>query len=108
MRQWTGESSRWQGKQKLLILAEQKHSDDMKLEIYGFKADVTISEKWYVGEIPGLHIVEQAKTLRILEDRLKGGVEDVLDAIKEKPSTYKKYVSESVFEKLGLKVRAYA
>lgn len=80
----------------------------MKLEIYGFKADVAISEKWYVGEIAELHIVEQAKTLYTLEERLKEGVEAVLDAIKEKPSIYKKYISTTTFEKLNLKVKAYA
>ena len=80
----------------------------MKLEIYGFKADVSISEKWYMGEIKELHIVEQAKTLYTLEERLKEGVEDVLDAIKEKPATYKKYISASTFEKLDLRVKAYA
>ena len=72
----------------------------MKLKIYGFKTDVTISDKWYIGEIKGLHIVEQAKTLAKLEKRLKEGVEDVLDAIKEKPSTYRKYLSASTFKKL--------
>jgi len=80
----------------------------MKLEIYGFKADVTISEKWYIGEIKELRIVEQAKTLAMLEKRLKEGVEAVLDAIKEKPSTYRKYLSASTFEKLGLRVKVYA
>ena len=73
----------------------------MELEIYGFKVDVSISENWYIGEIPELHIVEQAKTLGTLEERLKGGVEDVLDAIKTKPDTYKKYLSKATFEKLG-------
>jgi len=82
--------------------------DNMRLDIYGFKADVTISDKWYIGEIKELHIVEQAKTLATLEKRLKEGVEAVLDAIKEKPSTYSKYISVSTFEKLGLKVKAYA
>jgi len=73
----------------------------MKLKIYGFKSYVTISDKWYIGEIKELHIVEQAKTLATLEKRLKEGVEAVLDAIKEKPSTYSKYISASTFEKLG-------
>jgi len=77
----------------------------MKLKIYGFNADVTISEKWYIGEIKEIHIVEQAKTLSMLEKRLKEGVEAVLDAIKEKPSTYSKYISASTFEKLEDLVR---
>jgi hypothetical protein len=80
----------------------------MKIEIYGFKADIAISEKWYIGEIPELHIVEQAKTLSTLEERLKEGVADVLDAIKAKPGTYKKYISASTFEKLNLRVKVYA
>jgi len=72
----------------------------MKLKIYGFEADVKRSEGWYIGEIKELHIVEQAKTLAKLEKRLKEGVEAVLDAIKEKPSTYRKYLSASTFKKL--------
>ena len=80
----------------------------MNHEIYGFKADVSISEKWYIGEIVELYIVEQAETLYALEERLNEGVEDVLDAIKKKPSTYKKYISASTFEKLNLKVKVYA
>jgi len=73
----------------------------MKLKIYGFEVDVKMSKGWYIGEIKELHIVEQAKTLSMLEKRLKEGVEAVLDAIKEKPSTYKEYISVSTFEKLG-------
>jgi len=73
----------------------------MKLKIYGFEVDVKRSEGWYIGEIKELHIVEQAKTLATLEKRLKEGVEAVLDAIKENPSTYSKYISASTFEKFG-------
>jgi len=73
----------------------------MKLKIYGFEVDVKRSKGWYIGEIKELHIVEQAKTLATLEKRLKEGVEAVLDAIKEKHSTYSKYISASTFEKLG-------
>jgi len=73
----------------------------MKLKIYGFEADVKSSEGWYIGEIKDLRVVEQAKTLATLDKRLKEGVEAVLDAIKEKPSTYSKYISASTFEKLG-------
>jgi len=72
----------------------------MKLKVYGFEANVRKSESWYIGEIKELHIVEQAKTLATLEKKLKGGVEAVLDAIKEKPSTYSKYISASTFEKI--------
>ena len=73
----------------------------MNLKIYGFESDVKRSEGWYIGEIKDLHVVEQAKTLAKLEKRLKEGVETVLDAIKEKPSTYGKYISTSTFKKLG-------
>ena len=69
----------------------------MKLKIYGFEASVRMSEGWYIGEIKELHIVEQAKTLATLEKRLKEGVEAVLDAIKEKPSTYSKYIISIYF-----------
>ena len=78
------------------------------MDVYGFEAEVSISNKWYIGEIKELHIVEQAKNLRLLEDRLKGGIEDVLEAIKKNPQKYRKYLSASAFAKLRLKVMAYA
>lgn len=80
----------------------------MEINVYGFDADIKISEKWFVGEIAELHIVEQAKTLRVLEDRLKGGIEDVVDAIKKNPAKYRKYLSASTFNKLNLHHSAYA
>jgi hypothetical protein len=82
--------------------------DTMKIDVYGFQADVSISNKWYVGEIPELHIIEQAKTLRALEDRLKGGVEDVVDAVKKNPAKYRKFLSQSTFNMLNIQVMAYA
>jgi len=36
----------------------------------------------------------------LIKELLKEGVEAVLDAIKEKPSTYSKYISASTFEKI--------
>lgn len=47
----------------------------MKMEIYGFKATVYKDEKWFVGEIPELHVHDQAKTLRELEEELKDAVD---------------------------------
>ena len=47
----------------------------MKMEVYGFKAFVYKDEKWFVGEIPELHVHDQAKTLRELEEELKDAVD---------------------------------
>jgi len=50
----------------------------MKMEIYGFKAVVYRDEKWFIGEIPELHIHDQAKTLRELESELKDAVDTAI------------------------------
>ncbi|HVB12457.1 MAG TPA: hypothetical protein VNE86_04940 [Nitrososphaerales archaeon] len=50
----------------------------MKMEIYGFKAKVYKDEKWFIGEIPELHIHDQAKTLRELESELKDAVDTAI------------------------------
>ena len=50
----------------------------MKMEIYGFKAVVYRDEKWFVGEIPELHIHDQAKRLRELENELKNAVDTAI------------------------------
>lgn len=56
----------------------------MKMEIYGFKADVHKDGKWLIGEIPELHVHDQAKTLRELENELKDAVDTVIAFISEK------------------------
>ncbi len=50
----------------------------MKMEIYGFRAKVYRDEKWFIGEIPELHIHDQAKTLRELENELKDAVDTAI------------------------------
>jgi predicted RNase H-like HicB family nuclease len=50
----------------------------MKMEIYGFKARVYRDENWFIGEIPELHIHDQAKTLRELENELKDAVDTAI------------------------------
>lgn len=51
----------------------------MKMEIYGFKASVHKDGKWLVGEIPELHVHDQAKTMRELEEELKDAVDTVIE-----------------------------
>jgi predicted RNase H-like HicB family nuclease len=51
----------------------------MKMEVYGFKARVHKDGKWLVGEIPELHIHDQARTLRDLENELKDAVDTVVE-----------------------------
>ncbi len=74
----------------------------MEMEVYGFKAQVTVSEKTYSGEIGDLHIITQAKTLKQLKARLEEAVELTLDSIVKNPKEVKHY--PSVSRKLGLKV----
>ncbi len=50
----------------------------MKTDIYGFKARVYKDDKWFVGEIPELHVHDQAKTLRELENELKDAVDTAI------------------------------
>jgi predicted RNase H-like HicB family nuclease len=55
----------------------------MKMDIYGFKANVYKDGKWLVGEIPELHVHDQAKTLRDLENELKDAVDTVITFVLE-------------------------
>lgn len=45
------------------------------MEIYGFKAKVYRDGNWFIGSIPELHVHDQAKTLRELEDELEDAVD---------------------------------
>ena len=47
----------------------------MKMEVYGFKASVYKDGDWFVGEIPELHVHDQAKSLREFEEELKDAVD---------------------------------
>jgi len=75
------------------------------VEIYRFKAQVTVSDKTYSGEIEELHIITQAKTLKKLKERLEEAVELTLDGILNNPEEARNYPS-SIARKLGLKVYA--
>ncbi len=75
------------------------------MEIYGFKANVTVSDRTYSGEILELHIITQAKTLKQLKERLEEAVELTIDSIMKDPNEARNY-SLSLTKKLGLKVYA--
>jgi predicted RNase H-like HicB family nuclease len=77
----------------------------MEMDVYGFKAKVTISEGTYSGEIEELHVITQAKTLRQLKARLEEATELTVDAIIKDPKEARNYPS-SVPKKLGLKIYA--
>ena len=77
----------------------------MEMEVYGFKATVTVSDRTYSGEINELHIVTQAKTLKQLKERLEEAVELTIDGILRDPSEARHY-SSSLIKKLGLKIYA--
>lgn len=77
----------------------------LEIDIYGFKAEVTISEKTYSGEISELHVITQAKTLKQLKGRLEEAVELTVDSLVKNPSEAR-YYSSSLAKKLGLKIYA--
>lgn len=56
----------------------------MKMDIYGFKADVHRDGKWFIGEIPELHVQDQARSLRELESELKDAVDTAVEFLLEK------------------------
>lgn len=57
---------------------------NMRMEIYGFKADVYRDGKWFVGTIDELHVQDQAKSLRKLESELKDAVDTAVGFLLEK------------------------
>ena len=75
------------------------------MDVYGFKAKVTISSGTFSGEIEELHIVTQARTLKQLKARLEEATELTIDAILKDPAEARNYTS-SVSKKLGLKIYA--
>ncbi len=56
----------------------------MKMDIYGFKAKVYKDGDWFVGEIPELHVHDQAKTLRELESELKDAIDTAVAFLTDK------------------------
>ncbi len=79
---------------------------ELEMGIYGFKAKVTRSEGWYVGVIEDLHVVDQGKTLKVLEERLKEGAELALEEIFKSPDKEAKNYPKAVLAKLGMKAHA--
>ncbi len=75
------------------------------MEIYGFKAKVTISDGTYSGEIEDLHVITQAKSLKLLKKRLEEATELTVDALLKHPEEARHYPS-SVSKVLGLKIYA--
>lgn len=75
----------------------------LEINIYGFIAVVSRSEGWYVGVIKDLHVVDQAKTLRVLEKRLKEGADLALEGLFKNPDKEIKYYPKSILIKLGMK-----
>ena len=79
---------------------------ELEMNIYGFKAKVSRSEGWYVGVINDLHVVDQGKTLKVLEERLKEGAELALEDIFKNPNKEVKNYPKSVLAKLGMSAHA--
>lgn len=79
---------------------------ELEMSIYGFKTKITRSEGWYVGVINDLHVVDQGKTLKILEKRLKEGAELALEDIFKNPTKEARHYPKSVIAKLGMTAHA--
>jgi predicted RNase H-like HicB family nuclease len=79
---------------------------ELEINVYGFKAKITRSEGWYVGVIEDLHVVDQGKTLKALEERLKEGAELALEEIFKSPAKEAKNYPKSVLAKLGMRAHA--
>jgi predicted RNase H-like HicB family nuclease len=67
------------------------------MEIYGFKALVYKEGEGFIGEIPELHVHDQAKTLRELEDELKDAVDTAVVFSLEHGSGPKSQTIRSLF-----------
>ena len=78
----------------------------MELSVYGFRAVITRSEGWYVGVIKDLHVVDQGKTLKVLEERLKEGAELALEGLFKSPRKDVRYYPKQVLTKLGMTAHA--
>ena len=76
----------------------------MQIDIYGFKATVTRDGKYLVGEIPELHIADQAGSLNELEIELKDAVSLVVDFILKDEKNASKGFSASVIRRLKVQL----
>ncbi len=70
----------------------------MKMDIYGFKAEISKEGKWFIGEIPELHVQDQAKSLRKLESELKDAVDTAVEFLLEK--NHRKEIKSPVLKSL--------
>lgn len=76
----------------------------MQIDIYGFKARITRDGRHLVGEIPELHIADQADSLNELENELKDAVSLVVDFILKDEKNASKGFSPSVIRKLKIRL----
>ncbi len=76
----------------------------MEMEVYGFKAKITKEGKYLIGEIPELHVADQAKTLKELESELKDAVSLVVNLILDNPKDAAKNFGNGVIRKLSVQV----
>jgi hypothetical protein len=72
----------------------------MELEIYGFRAKISRDGRYLIGEIPELHIQDQAKDLKELESELKDAVSLVINFIIANPKDAAKSFRVSVIRKV--------
>ncbi len=72
----------------------------MELEVYGFRAKISRDGRYLIGEIPELHIQDQAKDLKELESELKDAVSLVINFIIANPKDAAKSFRVGVIRKV--------
>jgi len=82
--------------QKLFKEIKQNDSDKMKLEVYGFKAEVVKEGKYYAASVRELHANTQAKSLKELKSNLKEVVRLVFEDVLKNEVDYSKTVVNKV------------
>ena len=76
----------------------------MELEVYGFRAKLSRDGRYLIGEIPELHIQDQAKSLKELESELKDAVSLVVNFIITNPKDAAKSFGVGVMKKVKVQL----
>ncbi len=82
--------------QKLFKEIKQNTADKMKLEVYGFKADVVKDGKCYAATVKELHANTQAKSIKELKANLKEVLHLVFEDVLKNEVSYSKAIVDKV------------
>jgi len=82
--------------QKLFKEVLRNVCDKMKLDVYGFKADVFKDGKYYAATVKELHANTQAKSMKELRENLKEVVRLVFEDVLKNEVSYSKTIVNRV------------